>query len=53
MNISKMTIDEIIALLDGELKASCGMGFEFRSHQIEAIKIISKHTMVCLILLAV
>ena len=38
MNISKMTIDEIIALLDGELKASCGMGFEFRSHQIEAIK---------------
>ena len=33
-----MTADEIITLLDGELKASCGMDFEFRFHQIEAIK---------------
>lgn len=33
-----MTADEIITILDGELKASCGMDFEFRFHQIEAIK---------------
>lgn len=33
-----MTFEQIIEKLTGELKASRGVGFEFRTHQIDAIK---------------